>query len=185
MRHILVPWPGNERMPPALGVQSLKHGTTREIPGWTVFNQSAQNSAGHLLRAMLYMCLRFYRLWTAGVPFWKAYWGKELHPVFFQVAYFTFRPCLSVRKSLEHVCYKLTKGLLHFESYLNSVPHWKESFQMGKNFVILNASEGNGLYGWRVQRCDFAEQGCLSHIACFYDVTVWAWEPGQPLDLSG
>ena len=80
----------------------------------------------------------------------------------------------SVRKSLEHVCYKLTKGLLHFESYLNSVPHWKESFQMGKNFVILNASEGNGLYGWRVQRCDFAEQGCLSHIACFYDVTVWA-----------
>ena len=121
----------------------------------------------------------------AGVPFWKAYWGKELHSVFFQVAYFTFRPCLSVRKSLEHVCYKLTKGLLHFESYLNSVPHWKESFQMGKNFVILNASEGNGLYGWRVQRCDFAEQGCLSHIACFYDVTVWAWEPGQPLDLSG
>ena len=40
MRHLLVPWPGSERMPPALGVQSLNHRTTRD-PGWTFFSQSA------------------------------------------------------------------------------------------------------------------------------------------------
>ena len=34
----LVPWPGIKPRPPALGARSLNHWTTREVPGWVVYD---------------------------------------------------------------------------------------------------------------------------------------------------
>ena len=73
----LVPWPRIEPGAPALGVQSLSHWTTREVPSFILLHVNIQFSHHHLLTRLSFLHCEFLVpsskiswLYMCGVYFW-------------------------------------------------------------------------------------------------------------------
>ena len=80
---ILVPWPGIEPMPPALGAQNLNHWTTREVQHYFFFLNSLfwNNYESYLGSSAGPSSLYFLSLWTS----WSTFMLLMPFPLLFDV----------------------------------------------------------------------------------------------------
>ena len=74
---ILVPWPGIEPLPPGLGMQSLRHWTTREVPLPQILKLNYFFTLGQLLYAAIFSSASTFDNWWCA---WNTTSGGELFP---------------------------------------------------------------------------------------------------------